>query len=123
MTMDQKKTMSVTSRRNSFIYAFNGIRELFKQEPNAKFHAVATVGVIIAGIIRHISHTQWAAIVFAIGLVWITEAMNTCIEKLCDYSCENKYHPAIKIIKDISAGAVLIAAFVSLVVGIFVFIL
>jgi diacylglycerol kinase len=48
--------------------------------------------------------------------------LNTSIEKLCDYSCENKFHPAIKVIKDVSAAAVLIAAFVSVAIAVIVFI-
>lgn len=120
--MDQNKTMSAASRAKSFSYAFNGLLQLLKLELNAKLHAIATIIAITAGIIRHINLTQWIAIIFAIGLVWITEALNTCIEKLCDYSCENKFHPAIKLIKDIAAGAVLIAALTSIAVGAIVFI-
>jgi diacylglycerol kinase len=119
--MDHEKTTSLNSRRKSFSYAFNGLRLIFKQEPNFKLHTVAAAVVIIAGIIRHIHTRQWMAIVFAIGLVWITEAINTCIEMLCNFSCENKFHPEIKVIKDIAAAAVLISAVVSVVIGVIVF--
>jgi diacylglycerol kinase (ATP) len=118
--MDQKKTVSYHTSRKSFSYAFNGISQLLK-EPNAKLHTLATILVIIIGIIRHLSPLQWIAIIVAIGLVWVTEALNTCIEKLCDFCCENKHFPPIKIIKDIAAGAVLIAAMVSVAIGVIVF--
>ena len=114
------KNMSIRSRGNSFIYAINGIRLLLR-EPNARIHALATVAVIAAGIARHINSTQWMAISIAISIVWITEALNTCIEKLCDYACNKEIHPAIKVIKDLAAGAVLIAAITSIVTGIIVF--
>jgi diacylglycerol kinase len=117
----KQKSQYLRSRGNSFMYAMQGLHQLFKEEPNARLHAVATVGIVIAGVVRHITPGQWIAIIFAIGLVWITEAINTCIEKLCDFSCNNEIHPAIKIIKDISAGAVLIAAIVSVITGIIVF--
>jgi diacylglycerol kinase len=117
------KNMSPTSRAKSFTYATNGLWQLLRQEPNAKLHAIATVVVLAAGIVRHIQLWQWIALVFAIGLVWITEALNTCIEKLCDFCCDNKFHPAIKIIKDISAAAVLLAAGVSLAVAFIIFFL
>lgn len=119
--MDKNKTMSPSARAKSFSYAFNGLFLIFKQEPNAKLHALATIVAIAAGIIRHISPMQWVAIVVAIALVWITELLNTCIEKLCDFSCENKFHPAIEIIKDISAGAVLVAAIASIAIAVIVF--
>jgi diacylglycerol kinase (ATP) len=119
--MEPNKNMSLRSRGNSFKYAFNGLYQIFRYEPNARLHAIAASGVITAGCIMHISPAKWIALVFAIGMVWITEALNTCIEKLCDFACDNKLHPAIKIIKDIAAAAVLIAAGVSIVAGIIVF--
>ena len=119
--MEPKKDMTIHSRSKSFVFAFNGMAQLLR-EPNAKLHTVATVSVIIAGFVRHIGHGQWLAVIFAIGLVWITEALNTCIEKLCDFCCGNTYHPAIKVIKDVGAAAVLIAAIISVAIAIVVFI-
>jgi diacylglycerol kinase len=119
--MNNNKTMGITSRKNSFVYAFSGLVRIFREEPNAKLHAIATLAAIAAGIALHITPMEWIAIVVAIALVWITEALNTCIEKLCDFACDNKIHPAIKVIKDISAGAVLIAALASVAIGIIVF--
>ena len=119
--MEPKKSMHIHARGKSFTYAFNGLWLLFKEEPNAKLHALATVAVIIAGFVRHLGPSQWIALVVAIGLVWITEAINTCIERLCDFCSDNKWHPAIKIIKDIAAAAVMVAAVVSIVIGIIVF--
>jgi len=119
--MDKKKPMTFESRRNSFVYAFKGIARLFKQEPNARLHALITVMVIAAGIYKHLRPMQWIAIAIAIGLVWIVEALNTCVEMLCDMYCNNEWHPTVKIIKDIAAGAVLLAAFTSAAIGIFIF--
>lgn len=119
--MEYKKNSGFTSRKNSFYYAFNGLARIFREEPNAKLHALATVLAITAGYFRHIGKTDWLFIVAAIGLVWITEALNTCIEKLCDFACNNQWHPTIKIIKDISAGAVLLASIVSVVIAVIVF--
>jgi diacylglycerol kinase len=94
---------------------------MLRSEPNARLHAIATVLIIVAGLLMHISPMQWIALTFSIGLVWITEAINTGIELLCDFSCDNRFHPAIKIIKDVSAAAVMIAAIVSIVTGTIVF--
>lgn len=86
-----------------------------------RIHLAATIVVIIAGCIRHLDAKEWIAICIAIGLVWITEALNTAVEMMCDLFGRNMYHPAIKVIKDISAAAVLIAALVSVAVAGFVF--
>ena len=114
--------MSFRSRKNSIGYAISGLRWLFLGEPNTRLHAAASILAVALGVVRHIGQMQWAALVFAIGLVWITEAINTCIEKLCDFSCDNRIHPAIKVIKDVSAGAVLMAAIVSIAIGVIIFI-
>ncbi len=119
--MNSQKNMTIKSRGKSFSYAFNGLLQLFRLEPNAKLHTLATIAVTVAGFVRHIGHWQWVALVIAMGLVWITEAINTCVEKLCDFCCDNRFHPSIKVIKDISAAAVLISAIVSAAVGIIVF--
>lgn len=116
----EDKSLALHSRKKSFSYAFNGLAILWK-EPNAKIHALATVLVIGLGIFRNIGRQQWMALVFAIALVLITEALNTAIEKLCDYCCDNKIHPAIKVVKDVSAAAVLLAALTSIIIAILVF--
>ena len=113
--------MHVISRTASFRHAINGLVWLFRQEPNFRIHCVVSIGVIAAGIFRELDTMQWVAIVFAIGIVWTTEALNTCIEVLCNIWCENKLHPEIKTIKDIAAGAVLVSAAVSIIIGILVF--
>ncbi|MBS1690319.1 MAG: diacylglycerol kinase family protein, partial [Bacteroidetes bacterium] len=103
------------------VYAFKGIAQLFRQEPNARLHAFITIVVIAGGIYKGLHAMQWVAISIAIGLVWIVEALNTGIEMLCDMYCNKEWHPVVKIIKDISAGAVLIAAITSAAIGIFIF--
>lgn len=120
--MITNKHITFRSRIKSILFAIAGIKEMIRSEPNARLHLIATVAVIIAGTVKHLTTTQWIALVFAIGFVWITETINTCVEKLCDFGCENQYHPLIKKIKDLSAGAVLIAALTSLVIGIIIFI-
>jgi len=115
------KPFSLRARAGSFRYAIRGLVHLFVQEHNMRIHLVATAAVIIAGCIRQLDVKEWIAICIAIALVWITEALNTAIEMMCDLFGRNMYHPTIKIIKDISAGAVLIATILSVVIAGFVF--
>ncbi len=121
MDNEENSKNYIQSRLKSFVYAYHGLKQLYK-EPNFKIHVFATIVVIAAGIIRQINTMRWIAIVFAIGLVLVSEALNTCIEKLCDFACEKKHSPEIKNIKDIAAMAVLIAAIISMVIAVFVFI-
>ena len=104
----------------SFRYAFSGIAAFIISEPHARIHAVATVLVIALGAWSHITAVQWIAISIVTGMVWITEMLNTVIEKMMDHLSPD-YHPRVKWIKDVAAGAVLIAAIVAVITGAVVF--
>jgi len=119
--MNTGKSICIKSRLLSFKYAIEGLRFLVRKEPNMLIHFIAAVIVLPAGFIKQLSGQQWIAIYGSIALVWLAEIFNTCIESLCDLCCGGQYHPKVKIIKDIAAAAVLIAAFASVVTGIIVF--
>lgn len=72
------------------------------------------------GIYFDITRTEWIALVFACGLVLITEAVNTAIEIDIDLTSP-EYHPYAKDTKDVAAGAVLLSAITASIVGILVF--
>ncbi len=104
----------------SFKYAFVGIISALKEEPNLKFHFIAGFLVIIFSLIFNISRTDWMVIFFLIGFVISLELTNTAIETVVD-AFTNKEHPGAKLAKDISAGAVLVAAATSAIIGSIVF--
>lgn len=109
------------ARWRSFLFAFRGIKLLLLREPHMKIHFFATLLVIAAGLMIRLSSTEWAIIFIAIGIVCIAEALNTAVEHLCNlYSTE--IDERIRVIKDISAGAVLIAAIIAVIIGCFVFV-
>lgn len=108
-------------RLKSFIPAIQGIFQLVKYEKNAAIHTVATILVVVFSFVFQINIYEWLFVLLAISLVWITELINTSIEKITDLIQPN-LHPTAKIIKDFSAGAVLIAAIFSIVVAILIFI-
>jgi diacylglycerol kinase (ATP) len=120
---DAQKLSSLTirSRIKSFGFAFRGIVSLFLQEPNAKLHLLATVAVVIAGAWKDLSRSQWTAVVLAIALVWLAEALNTAVEMICDLVVGSSFHPTVKRIKDIAAAGVLIVSIAAAVVGVLVF--
>ncbi len=104
----------------SFGYAWKGIKSVFKSEQNMKIHTVAAVLVIIGGFIFDISATEWIAVTLCIGLVVSAEMMNTAFETLVDLVSPNR-DPIAGKIKDITAGAVFIAALIAVVVGLIIF--
>lgn len=118
-----KKTdsFSLRKRLKSFNYAFNGIGNLIKREHNARIHIFALICVIGLGIFFRIGLTEWIAITIVAGLVILTELFNTAVERLADF-VEPEWNDKIGLIKDYCAGAVLISATISVIVGGLIFI-
>jgi diacylglycerol kinase (ATP) len=117
----QPEKFSLRVRFASFPHAIRGVRQFVWREHNARIHFVATVAVIVAGIVLKINHTEAAILAVVTGLVWVAEMVNTCFERLADHVTKQR-HPEIKIIKDLAAGAVLTAAIIAVIVGLFIFI-
>lgn len=107
-------------RALSFKYAFHGIFLLISREHNAWIHCFAAVCVITAGIFVGLSSMEWIVICLCIGLVLSAEAVNSAIEALAD-RVSPAYDEAIKRTKDLAAGAVLLLAIASAVVGLIIF--
>ncbi len=114
--------MSVRSRIKSFGYALHGLRYVLTTQVNFQIHLVIAVVVIIAGFIFNISTWEWIAIAFSIGFVFVAEILNTALDVLCD-RVHPEEHASIRVVKDVAAGAVLIAAVTALVIGVIVFLL
>lgn len=104
----------------SFGYAFTGLFELIKSEPNARIHLTATIFAVLAGFTLRITNAEWCIVSLAIALVWAAEAFNTVIEKLVDHIFP-EYHETARVAKDISAGAVLVCAIAALICGLIIF--
>jgi len=100
--------------------AGRGVAVVFRTQHNAWLHAVATGVVLAAGIFVGLSRLEWCAIVLAMMAVWTAEALNTAIELVVDLASPD-VHPLAGRVKDVAAGAVLIAACGALVVGILIF--
>ncbi|HAA11405.1 MAG TPA: diacylglycerol kinase [Cytophagales bacterium] len=104
----------------SFVYAFRGIKKALRSEPNLRIHAIATLAVTIAGISFHIPQWAWVAQTLAVGLVWSAELFNTVWEKFLDFT-HPEHSAKIGELKDIAAGAVLVAAIAAFAVGLIIY--
>ncbi|MBK8519884.1 MAG: diacylglycerol kinase family protein [Ferruginibacter sp.] len=105
----------------SFAYAWAGIRSCFQSEPNFRIHSVLGIVVLVFSMVFNISTIEWMAVCFCIAFVITMEMLNTALEKLCDV-IHKEVHPGIKNVKDMAAGAVLVAALFSLITGAIIFI-
>ena len=109
----------IRGRRNSFQYAFAGIKYVLKTQKNAWLHLAATVIVVAVSLWLRIDRIKWMAILLVIGLVWMAEFMNTALEIIVDLASPEK-HPLAKVGKDVGAASVLIAASLAVIIGVLV---
>lgn len=119
--MDGKGSFSWKKRAKAFVYAWQGLRTLVKEEHNARLHMVVAFIAIVAGILLRISGLEWCLIAICIGMVISAEAMNSAVEALAD-RLSGDYDPLIGKAKDYGAAAVILLAVVSVVVGMIIFI-
>jgi diacylglycerol kinase len=107
------------SRIESFRCAFAGIWHTLRTQRNAQIHLAFTLIVILLGLFIGLGPTKWAILVLTIGLVLAAEMLNTAAEAAMDY-VTTEYHPQVKIVKDVAAGAVLVTAIAAVIVGLLI---
>ena len=106
---------------SSFKYAFQGVFSAIKTERNLKIHISIMILVIIAGIFFKISKMEWIICIILFGLVIGGEMLNSAIETVVDIAMP-EINPKAKFAKDVAAGAVLIFAISSAIIGLIIFI-
>lgn len=100
----------------SFRNALSGISYVLRTQRNARIHLAITITVLAFGLWLGLDLEGWVPLVLAAGLVWTMEFLNTALETAIDLASPQE-HPLAKIAKDVSAGAVLLAAAAAAVVG------
>lgn len=115
-----KEDSYLVKRLKSILYAFNGALFLIKTESSIQVQTVIALLVTIAGFYFEISRMEWILQCLAIGLVLGIEGLNSAIEALSDF-IHPQQHNKIGLIKDISAGAVFLAAIFAIVVGLLIY--
>ncbi|MBE7551944.1 MAG: diacylglycerol kinase family protein [Anaerolineales bacterium] len=111
--------MRKINRIESFRYAFAGIWYTLKTQRNAQIHVGIAGFIVVLGLALNLTLTEWAIIALTTGFVWATEMLNTVAEAAMDYATAD-FDPQVKIVKDVAAGAVLIAAITAVTVGLLI---
>ena len=104
----------------SFVYAWNGIRHGILVERNAKLHLFSAIIVVSAGVLTGLSQYEWFIILILIGGMLALEMLNSAVERAVDLVTDTR-HPLAKQAKDLAAGAVLIYAMISALIGLIIF--
>lgn len=111
--------MNVRKFIRSFGYAVEGILTGI-QEQNLRFHLLSMVVVIVAGIFTRLALMEWVILIVLFALMIGGELINTAIERVVDLASPD-IHPLAKQAKDIAAGAVLVFACASVIIGLLIF--
>ena len=106
---------------NTFKNARKGFRLVLKSEMNIRIHVAIATFVVFMALFLKFSAIEFCLLLFVIGLVIVAEMLNTAIEFTLDSIYHNKYSRMVGIAKDMSAGAVMFASFISVLVGLVLF--
>ena len=110
----------VRARLQAVKIALAGIKYVLITQPNTRIHSAFTLVVFILAWVLKLPRLEWVILLLTVGLVWAAEIFNTAVEITVDV-ISPEYDPQAKIIKDISAGAVLVSVLVSILVGLLIF--
>ena len=106
---------------NTFKNARKGFRLVFKSEANIRVHLIIAIMVLVAAYLLKFNPVEYCILLTAIAMVIVTEMLNTAIEFALDSIYHNRYSKMVGMAKDISAGAVMVASVVSLLIGFVLF--
>ena len=107
------------NRAQSFAYAAAGCRYMFRWQKNIRMLTIATFAVASLAIWLRVSALELAALALAAALVWLAEFVNGAVEAVVNLVSAD-VRPMAKVAKDVAAGAVLLAAIASIVIGLLV---
>lgn len=123
MDSNDKKRSTKKSKNlvNSFEFALTGLKTVYKDERNMRVHTFCAFLVIILGFVVQLNRFEWCWIGLCIFLILAMEMLNTVCENIVDMMTDKHFHPLGKKVKDIAAGAVLITAIFSVLIGALIF--
>ncbi|QNU65664.1 diacylglycerol kinase family protein [Ruminiclostridium herbifermentans] len=101
----------------SFLNASRGVLYTIVKERNMKIHLAMSFFVLLLAIWLGVSKVEFAILCLTVAIVLCFELINTAMEVVVDFIVD-VYHPKAKIIKDVSAGAVFVSAFFSIIIGV-----
>ncbi len=105
----------------SFGHALAGCSEVFSSQRNFRIHVGFAVAALVLGGSLGLSALEWLVLAMTIALVLSAEMVNTSLEALVDL-VSPEVHDKARVAKDVAAGAVLLMALLSIIVGFVLFV-
>ncbi len=112
--------MNKVNIAESFNAAIEGFLHVIKTQRNMRIHFIIAVSVLLFGVYLNFERVEIMILCLTIGLVLVAEMFNTTVEFLLN-GLINVRDEKAKVIKDISAGAVLVASIIAVVIAYFLF--
>lgn len=100
--------------------ALYGLFYTLRTQTNFKIQLVLALVMVNAGLYFQIQIFEWLVLILTIGLVLVTEVLNTAVEASIDLIVSD-FNPIAKIVKDTAAGAVFVASVISVIIGLIIF--
>ena len=105
----------------TFRNARKGFNLAVRSEINIRVHVAVATAVILFAWYLKFSSVEFCLVLFCIALVICSEMLNTAIEFALDSIYHNRYSRMVGMAKDISAGAVMFATVISVLIGLILF--
>lgn len=112
---------SFKSLLQSFRYAWQGLRHVWRYEQNFRIQSYIALLVIIGMLLFQVTLGEAIILTMMIVFVLVLEVVNTIFEKFVDI-LKPRLHMYVGVIKDLMAAAVLLAAVGAVAVALMVFI-
>jgi diacylglycerol kinase len=104
----------------SMKYAIKGFAEVFKEEQSFRLQVFASLAVICLAVYFRVKIWEAIILVMMIAAVLTLEILNSILERIVD-ALKPRIHPYVRIIKDMTASAVLLVSSAALIIGILIF--
>lgn len=114
------KESFIKNRIKSVGFALRGALLLIRTEASIKVQVFIAIVMTAAGFFFEISNMEWTVQILTIAAIMGAEGLNTAIEKMADY-IQPEFDKKIGIIKDVSAGAVMLVSIAATIIGFIIY--
>jgi len=107
------------NRFKSLTYALAGWVYMLRRQKNTRIMSIASLLMAVLCIWLELDRIEFAIIIIAVTIVWLTEFLNAGIEAAVDLASPD-LHPMAQVGKDVASAAVLLGVIASILIGILI---
>ncbi len=111
---------TINDLNKSFTNAWKGLLLAFREEKSFRYQVAVAIVVAILILLFPLERWEVAILILCIGAVLVLELLNSIIERFVDM-VKPRVHDYARMVKDISAAAVLVMAITAVILAIIIF--